>query len=228
MSINNDIENLIRSLPTPVLSLGIIVISIIVFMLISPPHTICDVQKEALVEKQIGNLFKNKKEKKQLPPLLNRAKETCLQGVSSGACFEYFNSLKKLVRDLNEANSECIPELFDQDEIKISVKDGIEVMARLAWGNEPPESPIYKNGWLEEPDVLLFCQLIKLTRKSMDEDSFMSFQKNVLRKFPSERPQKEENFEDLSQKTPSAWDKLGEKEVLNRSLFSDSCIQQSN
>lgn len=216
-------ENFINSLPKPVLALLAIAIGIFVFMLLSPPHTVCDTQEAALRESQAGNIFHTLIKKNKIPPILVKAKEACQLGNSAGSCYEYFMVLKKVADDVGKASTECTNQLFNINEVKTALGDGLELMVRLAWGVKPPEQGLEKFGWMQDAEIATFCRLKSIFLRANGEESWIAFRKMVSAKLPGEEMPfaSEPNMAVLEPKKATAV--LSEEEIWNRSLFSVRC-----
>ncbi|HEY1080117.1 MAG TPA: hypothetical protein VGE46_08465 [Bdellovibrio sp.] len=206
-------ENFLNSLPKPVLAISAISIGIVLFMLFSPPHTICDTQEATLREHQAGNIFPIEIKKNKIPPTLVRAKEACQLGNSAGSCYEYFMVLKKVADDVAKASSECTKQLFDVAEVKAALNDGVEMMARLAWGIKPPEPGLERFGWMQEADLAIFCRLKSVYLRANGEEAWAALRHLVSTKLPGEEAEEPRKAKDL----------LSEQDIWNRSLFSVRC-----
>lgn len=216
-------ESFINSLPKPVLALLVILIGIFAFMIMTPPHTICDTQESALREAQAGNIFTTVVNKKKIPPVLARAKEACQLGNSAGSCYEYFLVLKKVAEDVAKSSSECTNQLFNINEVKTAFSDGLELMVRLAWGVKPPEPGLEKFGWLQEAEIAAFCKLKSIFLRANDEEAWAAFRKRVAAKLPGEEDKAASDPTQATVEPKKATAVLSEEEIWNRSLFSVRC-----
>jgi hypothetical protein len=215
-------ENFINSLPKHILALIVIIVGIIVFFLISPPHTVCDTQEEVFKERQVGNIFPTPIKKNKIPAILGRAKEACQLGNSAGACYEYLMALKNLADGLNNSASECVSRLYEISEVKSAMNDGIEVIARLAWGGAPPERPEQRFGWLQESEIAVFCRLKKAYVRANGEENWFGLKNRIFPKLPGEVPPESAEPE-IQTEGKKALEVLSEEEVWSRSLFAVSC-----
>lgn len=132
-------ETLTRFIPKPLLPAAIILVAIAVYFVLKPPHTICDTLKDNLAEKQAGILFPTRVNKKTYPGKIQSVMEGCRFGNSAGACFEYFNILRRVALSLKESTPECIPDILElsigsyaKTEYYESVGDGDRVREELA------------------------------------------------------------------------------------------------
>lgn len=104
-----DFEQWVKDTPKPLVA-GIFIAVFIFFWIsfVKPLHTICDTQTENLKENQKGVLFSFRDKKKgALPVVVQKARETCIAGNSPGACYEFFDIMKKLSSAIKNTASEC-------------------------------------------------------------------------------------------------------------------------
>lgn len=220
-------EDIIRNLPKPLLALIVLVIAAIFFMVANPPHTICDTQSEVFKEAQKGNIFPNqvqvKNVKQKIPAQINQVKEGCQLGNSAGACYDYFTALKNIAVDIGKSSSECMGTLIEIPEAKKAIVDGIEVMARLAWGHQPPELGPSRFGWLQDSEVAVFCRLKNIYIRGVGEDSWTQLRRNVYSKLPGENIIRTDEPEQIVKEPKAATAVMTEEDIWARSLFSARC-----
>lgn len=216
-------ENFINSLPKPLLAFLAILIGIGVFMLVSPPHTVCDTQEATLREMQKGNIFPTEVKKNKIPPTLTRAKEACQLGNSAGSCYEYFMVLKKVADDVGKASGECTAQLFNVNEVKSALNDGLELMVRLAWGTKPPEPGLERFGWMQDAEIAIFCRLRSIYIRANGEEGWTALRQRVTAKLPGEEVPFSTDPTQAAVEPKKATAVLPEKEIWNRSLFSVRC-----
>jgi hypothetical protein len=216
-------EQFLNSLPKPVLAIGAIIVSIIVFMIIQPPHTVCDTQAETLKENLKGTLFSTEVKKNRLPPTLQRAKEACQLGNSAGSCYEYFTGLKKIGDEVAKGSSECTGQLYKIPEVAVALNDGLELMVRMAWGHEPPEKGFARFGWMQEAELSTFCRLSGIYVRANGEQAWGEFRKKVYGKLPGESPTAGSSDSVVAPEPKKANLVFPEQELWERSLFSVRC-----
>jgi len=216
-------EKFINSLPKPALALLAIAIAVLVFMLSTPPHTVCDTQEELLQESQKGNLFPTEIKKNKIPPAIARTKEACQLGNSAGSCYEYFQVLTKIAYDVGRASSECVTQLFEINEVTAAMNDGVELMVRLAWGNQPPEPGYSRFGWMQDSEVATFCRLEGVYIRAKGQDAWNQLRTKVTAKLPGEAPVVQADPTVAGPETRKATTMMTEQDIWNRSLFSARC-----
>jgi len=216
-------ENFIKSLPKPILALLAILGGIIFFMITNPPHTVCDTQAQTFREIQAGNIFPTEVKKNKIPPTITRAKEACQLGNSAGSCYEYFMVLKKVADDIGKASSECTAELFNINEAKAALNDGIELMVRLAWGTKPPEPGLERFGWMQEAEIAVFCRLRSIYLRANGEEAWVALRQRIAAKLPGEEVPLSSDPNQVTVEPRKAKDMLSEQDIWNRSLFSVRC-----
>ena len=227
MSDLKGMENFINSLPKPLLVLLVLGGAIAFFITSSPMHTVCDTQLEVLREAQKGNVFPSvvtvKGTKQRIPPAITKFKESCQVGNSAGACYQYFTSLRSIAVDIGKASSECTPMMFEVEELKRAMTDGIEVMARIAWGAKPPDEGFARFNWLQDSEVAVFCRLKNIYVRAVDEEGWEVLRRSIYKKLPGEvvSPQSDPGQPAIEPKSASVM--MTEQDIWNRSLFSVRC-----
>lgn len=216
-------EKFINSLPKPVLAFLAIVVGIIVFMLVSPPHTVCDSQEATFKELQAGNIFPTKEKKNTIPPTIVRAKEACQLGNSAGSCYEYFTLLKKVADGVAKGSSECTTQLFNINEVKTAMNDGLEMMVRLAWGVKPPEPGLDRFGWMQDSELAIFCRLKSIYLRANGEEAWTAFRQRIYTKLPGEDVPPSTDPSQVTVEPRKANVLMQEQDIFNRSLFSVRC-----
>jgi len=144
-------------------------------------------------------------------------------GNSPGACYELFSLLKKLVRDLDAASVQCLPEMSDVAPLQRVFSEEIELMALLAWGTQPPEKGAARLNWFEAADLALFCSLRRLDRAIFGSDSFELLREKINSKLPGEAPVIRDGVCVNCDTRKNATQVLSPDEVWARSLFSIRC-----
>ncbi|ASD64581.1 hypothetical protein [Bdellovibrio bacteriovorus] len=216
-------ENFLNSLPKPVLAILVLVVAIIAFMIMSPPHSVCDTQAEAFKELQKGNIFPTDYKKSKIPPTIVRAKEACQLGNSAGSCYEYFTILREVAEGVGKSSAECTSQLYGINEVRSNLNDGIELMARLAWGTKPPEMGLERFGWMQDAEIAIFCRLKNIYTRANGEEAWTNFRKKVYEKFPGEELPPSADPALVAVEPRKATQVLSEQDIWNRSLFSVRC-----
>ena len=216
-------EKFIESLPKSLLAGLAIAAAIVFFMLYSPPHTVCDTQEEALQETLKGSLFPKEIKKAKIPPAIVQAKESCQLGNSAGSCYEYFTILRQIAEEIGKASSECTEQLFSVKEISSALNDGIEIMARLAWGVKPPEPSQERFGWMQEAELSVFCRLKSIYIRAKGEDAWNGLRSKIFTKLPGEEMPVSSDPASAAAEPKKATAVMSELDIFNRSLFSVRC-----
>jgi hypothetical protein len=107
------LEQQLQQLPKPMLAAIVIAIAIVLFMVLEPPHTICDTHMANFRDSFSGALFPKKIDKKTYPAKILSAMESCRTGNSSGSCYEYLDLLKKTAVYVKNSPAECGSELSE-------------------------------------------------------------------------------------------------------------------
>jgi hypothetical protein len=202
------VEFMLNHLPRPVLVFFILAVGVLLFFVIQKPHSICQSQLDVLKESEAGKLFPGKaaSDGNSQPPRYAAFLEDCRQGNGPGACFEYFNLLRNLIRDLNGSPRECLVPFGDVSEVKKALFDGAQIMALIAWGDHPPDRGTSRFNWFEAADISLFCGLKDMTRRIYGDEGWEQLRLSVQGKLPGAKS-------------------LSPEEIWVRSLFSVRCEQ---
>lgn len=215
-------DDLLRQIPKPLLVVGILLGAILLIMLLNPPHSVCDTQIGVVKSQLQGVLYAEKSGKITLPAPLKSAKEACRLGNSAGACYEYFAILRKTTAAVTSVFGECLTEVFSIKEIQTTIEDGVEIMARLAWGEFPPEKGVEKLGWFKESEMVTYCRIRNMYIRAKSEESWYALARHIYPHFPG--VPKRDAAGAVVEET-KAIKTLSEMEIWSRSLFSIRCEQ---
>jgi hypothetical protein len=176
-------------------------------------------------EAEAGQLYPRQIKTAQRAALFPRLMDNCKIGNSPGACYELFTALQKFLRDLGAAPQECLAPFGEEKEIKGALISGTELIVRLAWGGKPPQPGLDKFGWLETPDLALYCHLKTAYLRMFGQEEWEKFRLATQNKLPGEAELIEDgkcvNCDTLK-KAPAV---LSPEEIWVRSLFSLRCDQ---
>jgi hypothetical protein len=178
-------NELIKKIPRPILVLVILVIGVAIALLSSPPGSICDVEVGKMQKALVGVIYTSKIKSQIKSAIFPRALPVCRQGNSSGACFEFFMSLRKIIEAITEISDSCQTQALSREDIQGQLKIGLQLLVQLAWGESPPDSGPAKAGWLEVSELTLFCNVEQRLKDAMDEDVWLGFRSSVLNQLPS-------------------------------------------
>lgn len=212
-------------IPRPILVFGALTLGVALLFLLREPHTVCMSQLEILKEAQAGGIFPRQTEKSRQPAMFPRLVDNCKIGNSPGACYELFSLLKKLVRDLNGSPQECLAPFGEIKEVKQAITQGAQLIVQLAWGEKPPEPGLGRLGWLEAPDLALFCQLKTTFFRLYGSEEWESFRLATPAKLPGEAQIIDGGVCVNCNYLKKASEVFSPEEVWVRSLFSLRCDQ---
>ena len=154
-------------------------------VLLNPPHSVCDSQKEIFKKTTESTFFIDPKKKKLITKnrFTNFLNE-CRYDGKPGGCYEFFESLRFLTREMAIVPDQCVQAVSSFPEVKDALWKGTELMVRLAWGETPPESFVERAGWLSEAEIALFCRLKKQTTRAFGESAWTTFREGQFKKLP--------------------------------------------
>lgn len=172
------------SLPKAVLVFLALFVSLMVLLVVQPPHTACQSQLEVFRQGQTGFLYLDKKLKYKTKTGYERAVELCKYGNSPGGCLDFFNGLKRVQRDLEFVPSECASQVLDVDSVRKTLWDSAELIVQLAWGSRAPASYFERVGWYDSYHLAVFCDLKRLLINRYGQQRWTSFIDTQLKSLP--------------------------------------------
>lgn len=186
-----DINQTIHKIPKPALVVGILVLSILLFVYNDPLRDECEVQT-AIFEKKTKGLISAEKIKGKIQyPLINYWRERCKDGNSIGSCNDYLEGLRALTKELREVKENCQIKYIEQNEnLSSQLVQALKIMALVAWGDKPPVGLPERAGWFNESHLRTFCYLKKTFILTGGEENFLSLRTKVYREFPGEWSEK--------------------------------------
>lgn len=189
-----NINQVAQKIPRPLLVLGILVLSVVIFVINDPLRDECGIQISIFEKKTKGLLSKTRtKTKKTQYPLIEYWKDRCREGNSIGSCSDYFDGLKQMTDELRQVNDKCQIKYSEENENFVKqVTSAVQIMALVAWGEKPPSSPSERMGWLNEPGIKTFCYLKKTLLLIGGEEALKSVRNRVYKEYPGHLP---ENFD---------------------------------
>lgn len=216
---------MLDQIPRPLLVFLVLSVGIALFFVIQKPQSLCDSQFEIFKESQQGQIFSRQGKTSLRPAIYPRLVENCKIGNGPGACYEFFNLLRKLIRDLNGSQSECLVPFGKVDEVKRALFEGTRLIVQAAWGDQPPEKGVAKFGWMETSDLALFCQLKEMIIKIYGELEWDTFRLATHNKLPGEAQIIKDGICLNCDQIKKAPEILSVEEIWARSLFSLRCEQ---
>lgn len=178
------LDKFLAQLPKNMLALLAIGGGIFLILVLNPPYTICDSQMSSFREAQLGFVHLDPKDKVKKTSDFDLQVERCKATNSPGGCYELFLKLKTMLKDLNSIPKNCSSVAAADSKIRRVVWDSLDLIVRLAWGQKPPETYYEKFGWLEPPDILLYCQLKRAAERVFGRSQWESFRERMFRELP--------------------------------------------
>jgi hypothetical protein len=178
------VKRIFSLLPKGVIAFLAIVGGIAYIIISSPPHTVCDSQIEVFRKTQQSFLFLNPKKKGIKTTKYEILRDNCKATNNPGGCYELFQELKTMNRDLETLPKECSSAVGSVTEVKRAIWESAELMVALAWGEKPPSTYYSKFGWLDRADISLFCSLKARATGLFGESQWNSFRERVFKTLP--------------------------------------------
>ncbi|MCB0385227.1 MAG: hypothetical protein KDD43_07525 [Bdellovibrionales bacterium] len=178
------LDRFLANLPKNILATLLIGGGIFLIILLNPPHTVCDSQMDLFRESQKGFVFLDPKDKTIETTDYELLTRQCKVSNSPGGCYELFARLKALVRDLESVPKECKGKAGSDNRVRKTLWESMDLLVRLAWGEKPPTSYYEKFGWLEPPDLLLYCNLKRTTVAIYGKPAWEQFREGLFKSLP--------------------------------------------
>ncbi|MEQ1875517.1 MAG: hypothetical protein ABL958_02650 [Bdellovibrionia bacterium] len=172
------------SLPKAIIVFLALFVSLLVIMILQPPHTACNSQFEIFQASQMGFLYLDPKVTYKKTTGYEKSIELCKYGNSPGGCLDFFNGIKKLQKDLESVPGDCASEVSGNSSISKPVWDSLTFMVQLAWGSRPPGSYLERAGWFDTYHLSIFCDLKRLAIAQYGRDSWSRFVDTQLKSLP--------------------------------------------
>ncbi len=203
----------------------ILLFGVLSFFLIQEPHSPCDTTFESFRKAQEGFLFPKTIKSVTRQPLYKKTIEMCKLGNSPGACYEHFNGLKKVMRDVSGIPNSCGDHLSKLPELSSLISENLKLMIEIAWGESPPASNYEKTNWLEASDLALFCQLRDEWIRLAGDENYTEFKTKIQNGLPGEKPTFADGECTNCDRRKKAIQLLSIEEIWKVSLLSLDCRQ---
>ncbi len=224
----------LNRIPKPLLVALVLLAGVAIIPLLSSPHSVCQSQLENFQESQAGFIYSKTEKKTKIPPRYDRAFSNCYSsniGNTPGACAEYFDLLRGMLRDLQNISNECGEQVKGNERLMKAMTQSLKVFTEIAWGDPPPEENAeftLATSWLEPADLSIFCSIKNEWVRFFGKESLAERKKIILDGLSGELKKFETtpeggrvclNCESLAK----AKDKFEEKKIKTRSLFNLNC-----
>jgi len=228
----SQLDDAIAKIPKPILVFIVLFLTLIFIIQQNPLSDGCAVENENFISNTKGFLFANTDKNKRVHyPQIKFLKDRCINGNSQGACMDYFRGLKRVVDALKVTSEKCYSKiLLESPQVLITIKEGLKIMALVAWGDKPPESSSQRLGWLTEGDIYTFCRLKNAILKLITNEEYIAFRNNVYLEFPDQWSETIPLEKRADMPRPRAFKSninpkgtMIDKEIYERSLFSLRC-----
>lgn len=177
----------IYRLPKILIASLFLVAGVVFILLNDPPHTFCDTQVEHFKKVQKGILYKDSKDFHKEKSLLERKRQFCQKEQAPGTCYEYFEYLKRLLKDLKLLSEECAPKILQSGEVKGAFSKALSLITALAWREEILTGKVSKYNWLGRPDLFLFCELKNKYIMTYGREDYQRLEQGILNLLPFDK-----------------------------------------
>lgn len=201
----------------------VIVGGVLAIFFLQRPHTVCDAQKAALIQSQAGSIYSQQVKNVKRPAQFSKYLDICRQGASPGACYELFQQLRKLDKDIGVLSETCAVELASENEVKSALRESLKTFVQIGWGASIPVGTVQNYGWLEQTDLHLFCRLKRDYIVIFGRDEFEELRLQIQASLPGEAIIVENGNCKNCETRKKAVDLIAADEVWLKSLFALRC-----
>ena len=166
----------------------------LLIFLSDPPVSVCDQQVLLFKESQKRFLYK---EKGQETLEFDRLRDRCIGSNSPGGCLPWFDRLKRMVDALEQGSSDCEEAVAQTAPVPKVLFESLEWMVILAWGEKPPVNFYEKSGWLDAPDLALFCRMKMFAQRVFPPGRWSAFQEKMFSELPGAKQMTRQEVWDL-------------------------------
>jgi hypothetical protein len=154
-----------------------IAIAVAVIMYNGSEYTVCDSQREMLVQAQNKFLASE---------YYQVYFERCLRANRPGACEPYFSGMRDLMNHLaGYVEPQCVNKVIVQNKfVQGAMYNFLLEVTRLAWGDEGPSSIYARQSWLEGRHLKTFCSVQAGFQAYFGEAIYQSVEKDIISKLP--------------------------------------------
>ncbi len=143
-----------------------------------PPHSLCSTQRRAFYVQQRKFLASS---------AYDKFFERCLLSNSRGGCEPYFSGFKKVLDDFKVIDSQCHEVVARTRRLRSALSAFLFQTARLAWGDEGPET-IHKRGrWFSSSHYRTFCRVKSQYQRSYGLGAYESLVARSLKTLPTKK-----------------------------------------
>jgi len=152
-------------------------IAVIVVMSKGKDYTVCDSQKETLIQAErkflSGEYYKVYYER-------------CLSSNRPGGCEPYFKGMRKFMNNLGGyIEPGCVDAVIvNNGGIKGAMYNFLLNVTRMAWGDEGPVSIYSRVSWLDAHHLKTFCSVKSSFQNYFGMDTYNAVEKSIIDKLP--------------------------------------------
>lgn len=212
-----------QNIPKPIIVFVVFFVAIAAIILSNPPYTRCNTQMEILRKNLSGDIFSAQGKQMMFSPRLNREIQTCKTGNGPGGCYELFQTLRRMNRELGNFPPECSQDLTEVGEVQRAMQEGMSLMAKIAWGESPPTSVESRFRWFEPADLALFCNLRDNYVRIFSKEQYDQFRLSIVSRLPGEPPTFSEGKCVNCEFRKMAPQVMSQDDIWQHSLFSAPC-----
>ncbi|MFN7905546.1 MAG: hypothetical protein ACK5P5_10220 [Pseudobdellovibrionaceae bacterium] len=185
-----------RNLPKGVTVFALLIAGIIGVVFYEPIASVCDPQIANFQAQFVGDLYPYKvraaRATQTAPPRMSSHLAQCREGASSGACYQYFEVVRRILTYIQSTDEACYAEFQNVKPLYNSLRESLRLLLFFSWGDGPATENLTDiQGWLKDYELSTFCDVQGGLKKIMGEEKFDEFKWGMIGSLPSKVSGKE-------------------------------------
>lgn len=168
-------------LPRWAIAFVVIAAGIAFIIFSNPPVSVCDQQVALFKDSQKRFLYLDKG---QDTLEFDQLRDRCITTNAPGGCLLWLDRLKRMVDDIEQGASDCEVTVANTSPVPKVLFESLEWLVVIAWGEKPPVNFYEKAGWLDSPDLALFCRMKLLAQRVFAPSRWTDFQEKMFKELP--------------------------------------------
>ncbi len=161
---------------------GILLLFFLVLVL-RPKSTPCHAQDAIAKDRLRGLLYADPK-KPDSTPLIKNHIQLCEAQGDLGGCADYLSDLRRVTDEMSSLADVCGSTYEPPKELLDALTVGLEVMAKLAWGESAPQAYVDRVSWFDGVQTQTYCDMKTLYVRSRGKQAWRRLVDDVLDRLP--------------------------------------------
>ena len=157
---------------------------LVLIFIANPPYTVCNSQEEEFQKQHTPFFLFEASARFKEKTGYEKAFESCQNSNNPGGCVALFNGVNELVDSLKTIPGDCALSFCKKKEFNEALWETLDILVRIAWGDQPPSDIYEKTSWLNHSHFSLFCQIKQTLIDCHGEKRWKKVQEETLNSLP--------------------------------------------